>query len=92
MASKEEHSILEVTGRTSSQQISVGGTGGNGRCILRLENAQETRAQAEPHSGVFASPRWHLTVSQSFDLKSLARGSSLLPGDCVWRKPHYWTV
>lgn len=98
MASKEEQSILEITGRTSSQQISViGGTGENGRCNLRLENPQ-IRVQAQPHPGVFTSfpyfvsPGWHLTVSQSFDLKSLARDSSMLPRDYIWRKPHYWTV
>lgn len=68
VASKEEHSILEITGRTSSQQISViGGTGENGLYTLRLETAQEIRAQAQPHTGLFVLPRWHLMVSQSFD-------------------------
>lgn len=60
--------------------------------VLGLENSQQIRDQATPHPGVsaslpyFVSPGCHLRVSQSFDLKSVASVSSLLPGVYHWRK------
>lgn len=85
VASKEERSILEITGRTSSQQISViGGTGENKQCMLRLENAQEIRAQAQPHTGLLAFPRatifsasWRLHLEKASLLDSPRRNHPL---------------